>query len=515
MRTLEAPDLQTAESDSDIIARQQAEIDRLQKVNNVLMDASERAVSVQGSDYGLFSTTVLLEERVHERTAALEKALEDLRQSNREREQVKEQVKHADHLLSMAISSISEGFVLFDENDQLLMWNQPYQELWSAGLRGLTLKQGMPYGSLLRSFCDHGLIHGNCGQWVEERIAQHASGYDSVEFELADGRWIKASEQRLENGGTVGIYTNLTEIRNREESIHQAELASKSTILQASLDSIPQGISVFNDHNKLVAWNDRFKSLLTIPDDALDVGTPYENLLRYDWGAEDRHAESAGGRLRPHVPCFYEREISHGLHIEVVRHPMPDGGFVSTYTDISSKKEAADHMQFLATHDGLTGIANRTLLMQSVSTELAHCRRHQTMCAILFMDLNKFKPVNDTYGHHIGDELLRLFTSRLSDLIREEDVLARLGGDEFAILMSDLSNLEDVPRLIRRIQRSAAEPFNIGDLNLEIGTSIGIATFPEDGQTGDVLMRNADMAMYHAKKNQTGHQFYNSELLES
>lgn len=498
--------------ESDVVDRQQAEIERLQKVVNVLMDASERAVNVQGTDYGLFTTTVLLEERVRDRTNALEKALTDLRQSNHALAEVKEQAEHARYLLSTAISAISEGFALFDENDELLLWNQPYQELWSAGLRGLSLKKGMAYDALLQSFCDHGLIQGSCELWIAKRRDQHASGIGSVEFELADGRWIKAGERRLESGGTVGIYTDITDIRTREEAIREAALASKSKILQASLDSIPQGISVFNNDNELVAWNDRFKTLLNIPEKALQTGAAYEAFLRYDWGPGDRQATSEDGRLRPVVPCAHEREVNDSLHIEIVRHPMPDGGFVNTYTDISSKKEAAQTMQHLATHDSLTGIANRTLLMESLTTELAHCRRRQSMCAVLFMDMNDFKPVNDRYGHHIGDQLLQMFASRLEELIREGDMLARLGGDEFAILLSDVSKLEDISHLVRRIQRAITIPFLIGDIRMEVGASIGIAMFPEHGQTGDLLMRNADLAMYHAKKHGTGHQFYNAEL---
>lgn len=507
----------TAETDcpdtaSDQIQRLKAENARLQKVVGVLMDASERTVSVQGTDYGLFSTTVLLEERVRERTNALERALTDLRHSNHELEQVKEEAEHARYLLSTAISAISEGFALFDENDRLLLWNRPYQELWSAGLHGLTLEQGIPYERLLHSFCDHGLVSGDCDEWIAQRMKQHASGLGSLEFELSDGRWIKVGERRLENGGSVGVYTDITDVRSREEAIREAELAAKSKLLQASLDSIPQGISVFNRENQLVAWNDRFISMLQIPESMVSSGADYEEFLRYDWGPGDRQAIYEDGRLRPTAPCVHERKMSDGIYIEIVRQPMPDGGFVSTYTDISSKKEAAEYMQHLATHDSLTGIANRTLLMETLTTELAHCRRRQTKCAVLFMDLNKFKPINDEYGHDVGDKLLQLFASRLEELIREGDMLARIGGDEFSILLSDVSRFEDISRLVRRIHQAISIPFVIEDLSLQTDASIGIAIFPEHGQSGDILLRNADLAMYHAKRHGTGHQMFNENL---
>jgi diguanylate cyclase (GGDEF)-like protein len=174
--------------------------------------------------------------------------------------------------------------------------------------------------------------------------------------------------------------------------------------------------------------------------------------------------------------------------------------------------QAAERMAFLATHDALTGLANRTLLMETLGTELARCRRRQSRCAVLFMDMDRFKEVNDQHGHETGDRLLKMFSERLTKLFREADLVVRLGGDEFAILLCDVDIPKDIARLVRRMQRTLAAPFEIDDLNLHAGVSIGAAIFPDHAQQSDMLMRHADVAMYTAKRHGVGFQMYRSDL---
>jgi len=172
--------------------------------------------------------------------------------------------------------------------------------------------------------------------------------------------------------------------------------------------------------------------------------------------------------------------------------------------ELESAKERAEsvarRMQYHAHHDSLTGLPNRTLLNDRISTELAHARRQQTVLALLFLDLDRFKLINDSLGHATGDQLLRVISRRLSSCIRDEDTVARLGGDEFMVLLPRISGSADAGRIGRKILDCLVEPVSCNGHELHITTSIGISVYPYDGRDAETLVKNADISMYRAKE---------------
>jgi len=172
--------------------------------------------------------------------------------------------------------------------------------------------------------------------------------------------------------------------------------------------------------------------------------------------------------------------------------------------ELESAKEKAEsvarRMKYHAHHDSLTGLPNRTLLNDRISTELSHARRQQTTLALLFLDLDRFKLINDSLGHATGDQLLRLISRRLSSCIRDEDTVARLGGDEFMVLLPRISGSADAGRIGRKILDSLTEPVSCNGHELHITTSIGISVYPDDGRDAETLVKNADISMYRAKE---------------
>ena len=168
-----------------------------------------------------------------------------------------------------------------------------------------------------------------------------------------------------------------------------------------------------------------------------------------------------------------------------------------------SKKNAetvAKRMEYHAHHDNLTGLPNRALLNDRINAELAHARRQQTMMALLFLDLDRFKVINDSLGHAIGDQLLRVISRRLRNCVREEDTVARLGGDEFLILLPRIGSSSDAGRVGRKIIDALLEPISCNGNELNITTSIGISIYPFDSTDADTLVKNADISMYRAKE---------------
>src|SRR5678815_1467991 len=154
---------------------------------------------------------------------------------------------------------------------------------------------------------------------------------------------------------------------------------------------------------------------------------------------------------------------------------------------------------YLATHDLLTGLANRHLFEDHVNLALAHARRSGRMLAVLFFDIDHFKAINDRLGHAAGDELLRQFAKRLTACLRQDDAVARLSGDEFTVLQSDVSCPQDVGTVAQKALNAVAQPYLLMNAELSITASVGIAVYPADGEDADTLIKSADMAMYNAK----------------
>ncbi len=210
-----------------------------------------------------------------------------------------------------------------------------------------------------------------------------------------------------------------------------------------------------------------------------------------------------------------------GQTFEVHYNPLrnDDGeqhGAIGVATDISDRIEHKRELSRRANYDELTGLPNRTLIMNQIEHAFDNARRHHKHVALFFLDLDNFKSVNDTMGHNAGDELLRLASQRLNDAVRQNDMPARLGGDEFLVVSEDLVRPEDAEIIAHKVARLFQRPFEIEQRELYVTTSVGIAIFPQDGETADDLLRSADTAMYHAKAaGKNKYRFFTREMQDT
>jgi diguanylate cyclase (GGDEF)-like protein len=181
--------------------------------------------------------------------------------------------------------------------------------------------------------------------------------------------------------------------------------------------------------------------------------------------------------------------------------------------EVAERKKAQLREHELATRDPLTGLLNRRSLLEQLDHAVVNAARRREQFALLFLDLNKFKPINDALGHEVGDELLRQVAARLQDAVRGSDLVARLGGDEFVVLVEALSSSAMAARVAAKIAQSLAKPYQVGEHEVKTSASIGIGLYPQDGQSASCLVGKADKAMYHAKhKKDGGIQFFHEEL---
>jgi diguanylate cyclase (GGDEF)-like protein/PAS domain S-box-containing protein len=187
--------------------------------------------------------------------------------------------------------------------------------------------------------------------------------------------------------------------------------------------------------------------------------------------------------------------------------------FIATGRDITERMETHERLRYLAYHDVLTQLPNRALLTDRLDHAAAHARRRGTKLALLFLDLDRFKVINDTLGHDFGDRLLQVLSERLQQCVREEDTVARLSGDEFAVLLENVTAVEAVAEVAHKLLDVFERPFEVFERELFITTSIGISVFPNDGDNGTTLLKHADTAMYRAKDlGRNSYQFYSADM---
>ena len=217
--------------------------------------------------------------------------------------------------------------------------------------------------------------------------------------------------------------------------------------------------------------------------------------------------------------AFWRKDGSH-FPVEYTSTPIykknRQAGVVVTFRDISLRKQAEEQMLQLAHYDAITGLPNRVLFLDRLKLELKKSQRAEKPLALMFIDLDDFKEINDTLGHDKGDLLLKDAARRLSACVRETDTVARMGGDEFTIIMAALDDLESVERVVQNIRTRFNEPFQLGDQLAYVTASIGITLYPQDTEDIDGLLRNADQAMYAAKREgRNGHRYFTNSMQES
>ncbi|MGA8953174.1 MAG: EAL domain-containing protein, partial [Xanthobacteraceae bacterium] len=286
----------------------------------------------------------------------------------------------------------------------------------------------------------------------------------------------------------------------------EARAEQKAKQLQLTLEHIGQGIMLVTQDRKIPIINQRCAELLLLPRNVIDTPPLLDELIKYEVGndvsemwSDDRVAtdnDGVGAQDRQKISTANFRRPD-GAFIEVRKTRLPDGAFVQTFTDITKRQQAEAYITKLASEDPLTSLHNRRVFrakMQEV------CERpSQERFAVLFMDMDRFKVVNDTLGHRTGDQLLIQVAKRLQSVLDESDVLARLGGDEFAILLPAIQSNDQVEVVARRIIDVVAKPFNVDQNVITTGISIGIAIGPDHGNSADALLVAADLALYSVK----------------
>ena len=289
-------------------------------------------------------------------------------------------------------------------------------------------------------------------------------------------------------------------------------------LLRSVLNNLLQGVVMFDAEARLAFCNPRYVEMYGLSPKIAKPGCSLRDLL--DHKAD---AGSFAGPVDDHIARLIERisagdaftdtaTLPDGRIYSVVSKPIEGGGWLSTHEDITERQRSEERIAHMARHDALTDLPNRVLLRDTLEHELKRVKRGECL-AVLCLDLDQFKGINDALGHPVGDELLRLVADRLRGCTREPDTVARLGGDEFAIIMTQMHQPTDAAALARRVRESIIRPYQIDGHQIMTDISIGISVAPDDGTEPDVLLKNADMALYGAKDDGRGtYRFFETDM---
>jgi len=295
----------------------------------------------------------------------------------------------------------------------------------------------------------------------------------------------------------------------------KAELERVNLQLEAAVNNMPLGLSMFDAQHRLLVCNRRYVEMYDLPPELTLRGTPYCALWEHREKKGALHYPAEGSREPDfNRPGSMTIEFGSEKTYSVARQPLKGGGWVALHEDITLRRRQEQEITHLARHDPLTNLANRALFREQLQQALLRLGRGQGF-AVLCLDLDRFKPVNDTLGHPVGDALLRQVSERLLSCVRQGDLVARLGGDEFAIIQANVRDSDSSEKLAVRVVEAVGKPYVINGHHIEISTSMGIVLAPRDGSDADLLMNNADLALYRTKADgRNGYSFFKSEMNE-
>ena len=342
------------------------------------------------------------------------------------------------------------------------------------------------------------------------------------------GRRQLLNQARIARAQAAESRAELELLREREQAEH--ERALQAMRFGVALDNLVQGICMLDASRILQVANQRLLAILSVPDGSDLVGHPVSRLFAaaLAGGAlTSRDLRSFRSHLRadpqPNAPAedraarrarwTFSWELEDGRFLSVNLRQMPDGGWIATLEDVTARRSAEARIAHMARHDALTDLPNRSLFGERLSAAVARAGRGEG-CALLYLDLDHFKEINDTLGHPVGDAVLREATARLLRCVRSIDTVARLGGDEFAVLQTGLERADDAASLAERLIAELSLPCRLGGETLRVGVSLGIAVLlPGEEEGEDTLMRKADLALYRAKAEGGGRfRFFEPEM---
>jgi len=406
---------------------------------------------------------------------------------------------HIDSWREFFVNS-SRGVCMYDADKRLVLHNDQYLQLFGFD-RG-QVRPGMAYGDILRLAVDLGIQADISPDRLDEA---QASTFKSVpttqQVALSDGRTIQLTVRPAGRDGWIAECEDVTAHVRHRMALHE-----RNQLLDATLEHMAHGLCAFDENLRLIVVNRRYLEMYGLTEADARPGTSLFDLMKQSIAngvhlagttAEQMYSDFKQRLIENKEPVLH-RMLANGRMIAVRHQPMANGGWVGTYEDVTERHRAEQNIAHMARHDALTELPNRMLFHEKMADGLVRVHGSDESMAVMCIDLDNFKAVNDSLGHPVGDKLLQEVARRLCGRLGAGDSIARLGGDEFAILHPTTS-LPDTEDLARNLLGAVSDPINVDGQEIVTGISIGIAMAPQNGKSSDQLMKCADLALYQAK----------------
>jgi diguanylate cyclase (GGDEF)-like protein len=433
-----------------------------------------------------------------------------------DRTRYEDALKQQNLLLDAALENMAHGLCVYDKDMRLVCRNSRYLEFYK-----LTAEQAKP-GTHLSELVEITMRNGaystdHNSEQIMSAARERIVNLDNAVLQrrMANGRLIAVRYRPLPDGGFVGTYEDITE----REQAHE-ELSEQHRRFDAALNNMSQGLCMLDSNLRVIVCNTRYIDIYRLSPEIVRPGVSMRDIMEHSCSLGNHPTTSAqklfdeyAGKLKDGVRTIH-RQLGDGRIIKLHHSPMEHGGWVITYEDVTERHKAEARVAHMAQHDALTDLPNRVLFRDKMEEGLARVTANGTAMAVLCLDLDNFKTVNDRLGHAIGDRLLCWVADRLRECVGEKDTIARLGGDEFAVLQAG-PQPDSAEHLARRLVEIISHPPLFDGQLVHSGVSIGVAIAPVDGLEADQLMKCGDLALYRAKARGRGcHEFFRSEMEE-
>jgi diguanylate cyclase (GGDEF)-like protein/PAS domain S-box-containing protein len=435
--------------------------------------------------------------------------LEDVTDSRR----MEQDLRERQSILDTTLEYMDQGISIVDADLKLLAMNRRGRELLDFPEQ--LCRRGVHFSEFMRYNAERGDYGpGDVEEQVRQRV-ELARRFEPHQFERErpDGTVLEIRGRPIPGGGFVTVYTDITQRSRAERALRESEERFRS-LTELSSDWFWEQNAEFRlTRQEGRHWsgdNSAFES---------ELGKTYWELGYEIDGGWEAHRETLEQHEVFRDAVMVRRLSEDEVHyVRLSGEPRFDeeGGFLGyrgVARDITPEKRAEERIQYMATHDSLTDLPNRVLFSQLLNLTIESARRYERRFAVLFVDLDRFKLINDTLGHEAGDILLKEMASRFQQVCRSSDVVARLGGDEFVVLVQEIRDRKQAAATARRLLSAAIRPVDVLGQECRVTASIGICLFPEHAEDEETLMKNADIAMYHAKEEgKNNHQFFSKEI---
>jgi diguanylate cyclase (GGDEF)-like protein/PAS domain S-box-containing protein len=422
-----------------------------------------------------------------------------IRQIKRQNHETQQRLEAQKQQLDTALNNMTQGLVLYDGAERLVLCNQRFLDMF--GLSPDIVKPGADGRAIMHHRAETGSFAGDPDEFYDKVRRSLTNGEVITTIASStDGRWFQIVNQPLSQGGWVATVEEITE-RQRLEQERDRNYAFLSQIL----DHIPSQITVKDARDRRYLLANRVAAeQFGVPRDEI-IGKTAPDLFPQHSAAiinadDDKTLQSGVLFKDEHL---WDSQALGKRYITSTRIGIRDNAgeiryIINVVNDVTERRRAHEKIAHLAHYDPLTDLPNRVLFRQQMEREMQKLSRGEQF-ALLYIDVDEFKGINDSLGHHVGDELLKAIAGRIKGCVREGDLIARLGGDEFAVIQTGVKGVNDVLDFVTRIREAVRQPFQCLGHHLSSDASIGIVLAPQDGTDIDQLIKNADLAMYGAK----------------